>query len=318
MTTRPRLAVRLMQAQALVIGVGGLTLIIAAVIVAPQLFHIHLIDSGVGDLESQLHAEEAFASSFAISVGVAVVAALLTAGAISWFLVRRVSRPVELLAQSCASRGCRQVRRRRARRRLQPRARPALHVLQRHGTPPCRDRGHARSTAGRPRPRVCAHRWRRSRPTSRAWRTGSCRPMPRPGASCWRRSNASVASQATSASRSGRGGARSRAAPGALGRGTPGLTCGGHGLLPAPPRQGRRAPDLTESHETLDVVVDAMRIEQVLANLLDNALFPHAGGRVGDRWRPPRSRRCPHRCVRYGRGHHRPRADDDLRALLPC
>jgi signal transduction histidine kinase len=57
----------------------------------------------VGDPEVQLHAEEAFASSFAVSVAVATVSALLAAGLVSWFIVRRVSRPVEELAQSAES-----------------------------------------------------------------------------------------------------------------------------------------------------------------------------------------------------------------------
>lgn len=92
-----------MQAQALVVGVGAATLIIAAAIVAPRLFHDHLIEAGVSDPEVQLHAEEAFASSFAISVVLATLTALLAAGGVSWFMVRRVSRPVEELAASAES-----------------------------------------------------------------------------------------------------------------------------------------------------------------------------------------------------------------------
>jgi signal transduction histidine kinase len=92
-----------MQAQVLVILVGGLSLVVAAVLVAPGLFHGHLIDAGVSDPEVQLHAEEAFASSFAISVALAAVAALIAAGGVSWFMVRRVSRPVEELADSAES-----------------------------------------------------------------------------------------------------------------------------------------------------------------------------------------------------------------------
>jgi signal transduction histidine kinase len=103
MSKRPRLATRLMQAQVLVVGVGAVTLIIAAALVAPRLFHEHLIDAGVNDPEVQLHAEEAFASSFAIAVLLATVTALLAAGGVSWFMVRRVSRPVEELAQSAES-----------------------------------------------------------------------------------------------------------------------------------------------------------------------------------------------------------------------
>ena len=100
MSARPRLATRLMQAQVLVVGVGTLTLLVSAIIVAPLLFHDHLIRAGVTDVDVQAHAEEAFASAFAISVALAAVTALLAAGAVSWFMVRRVSRPVEDLARS--------------------------------------------------------------------------------------------------------------------------------------------------------------------------------------------------------------------------
>ncbi|CAB4834625.1 MAG: HAMP domain-containing protein [Actinobacteria bacterium] len=100
MKRRPRLAVRLMQAQALVVGIGTLTLVVSAILVAPTLFHNHLIQAGVADVTVQLHAEEAFASAFAISVGLAAVTSLLAAGAIAWLMVRRVSRPVEELAES--------------------------------------------------------------------------------------------------------------------------------------------------------------------------------------------------------------------------
>lgn len=89
-----------MQAQALVVGIGTITLVVSAVLVAPLLFHDHLIHAGVADANVQMHAEEAFASAFAISVALATVTALLAAGAISWLMVRRVSRPVEELAES--------------------------------------------------------------------------------------------------------------------------------------------------------------------------------------------------------------------------
>jgi two-component system sensor histidine kinase BaeS len=96
----PRLATRLMVAQALVVGIGALALVLTAVVVAPGLFHEHLMQVGVNDSDVQLHAEEAFASSFAISVAVATAVSLAAAGLVSWFLVRRVSRPVEELAQA--------------------------------------------------------------------------------------------------------------------------------------------------------------------------------------------------------------------------
>ena len=96
--TRPRLATRLMVAQAIVVGIGAVTLVVTAMLVAPSLFHDHLTHVGVSTPDVQMHAEEAFASSFGISVAVATVVSLLAAGLVSWFLVRRVSQPVEELA----------------------------------------------------------------------------------------------------------------------------------------------------------------------------------------------------------------------------
>lgn len=100
---RPRLATRLMLAQAIVVGLGALTLVVTAIVVAPGLFHEHLTSAGVDSADVQMHAEEAFASSFAISVTVATAVALLAAGVVAWFLVRRVSRPVEELAVAARS-----------------------------------------------------------------------------------------------------------------------------------------------------------------------------------------------------------------------
>jgi len=95
---RPRLAVRLMTAMALVIAVGGITLLVTVNLVAPGLFHDHLSHFGMMSPEVTAHAEEAFASSFTIAITVAMVASLIAAGLVSWFLVRRVARPVEDLA----------------------------------------------------------------------------------------------------------------------------------------------------------------------------------------------------------------------------
>ena len=95
---RPRLAVRLMTAMALVIAVGGLTLLVTVNLVAPGLFHDHLSHFGMMSPEVTAHAEEAFSSSFAIAITVAMATSLIAAGLVSWFLVRRVARPVEDLA----------------------------------------------------------------------------------------------------------------------------------------------------------------------------------------------------------------------------
>jgi signal transduction histidine kinase len=96
----PRLVTRLMTAQVVVIAVGALALIAAAVLVAPSLFHYHLAQTGETDPLVQHHAEEAFATSFAIALLIATVLSLVAAGAVSWFLVRRVAHPVEELADA--------------------------------------------------------------------------------------------------------------------------------------------------------------------------------------------------------------------------
>ena len=100
MTRRPPsgLAGRLMTAQILVIAMGSVTMVAATLLVAPRLFRRHLAHAGVNSPQVRKHAEEAFASSFAISLTIATVAALVTAGLVSWFLVRRVAHPVEELA----------------------------------------------------------------------------------------------------------------------------------------------------------------------------------------------------------------------------
>jgi two-component system, OmpR family, sensor histidine kinase BaeS len=97
---RTGLAARLMTAQVLVIGVGALTLVVAAALVAPSLFNEHLARTGEDSPLVRHHAAQAFASSFAISLALALAAALTAAGIVSWFLVRRVAYPVAALADA--------------------------------------------------------------------------------------------------------------------------------------------------------------------------------------------------------------------------
>lgn len=94
------LAARLMIAHIVVIAAGALTLALTAVLVAPTLFRRHLARTGESSAPVRRHAEEAFASSFAVSLTVAAFAALLAAGVVSWILVRRVAGPVEELAHA--------------------------------------------------------------------------------------------------------------------------------------------------------------------------------------------------------------------------
>ena len=97
---RPRLATRLMWAQVLVVAIGAITPVIAASIVAPRLFHLHLSQAGVTGEHVLMHAEAAFNSALNFAVAIGVVMSLLAAGIVSWFLVRRIAAPIESLAAS--------------------------------------------------------------------------------------------------------------------------------------------------------------------------------------------------------------------------
>lgn len=269
MKVRPRLAVRLMQAQALVIGVGGVTLIVAAVLVAPQLFHVHLIDSGVGDLQAQTHAEEAFASSFAISVAVAAVAALVTAGVISWFLVRRVSRPVELLAQSAqaVAAGKYDV--------TVPDAAFSSELEQLSTS--FNDMAHRLAETEVTRSRLLAdlaHELRTPLATLEAYIEGMEDGVLATDAASWGIMLAQVERLRRLASDLRVVAAAEEHALGLHLEPCDAALLAGHAVAAAVPRYLAKGVSLhlSETGDRLEVVVDAIRIEQVLANLLDNAL----------------------------------------------
>lgn len=94
------LATRLMFLLVLVIAVGSVTLVVATDLLAPGLFRSHLMRSGERSPMVLHHAEQAFNSAFTISLSLATLAALAAAGLVSWFLVRRVAHPVQELAHA--------------------------------------------------------------------------------------------------------------------------------------------------------------------------------------------------------------------------
>ncbi len=96
----PRLATRLMLAQVLVVAVGAITPVIAAALLAPRLFHLHLMQAGVKHNAVAQHAEAAFQSAMGIAVMLGVLMSLVAAGIVSWFLVRRIASPIEQLAHA--------------------------------------------------------------------------------------------------------------------------------------------------------------------------------------------------------------------------
>jgi len=96
---RRSLAAKLLAAQLLVIVAGALTLAFVALAIAPGLFHAHVRDAlGLVPQDVSRHLDEAFEDSVLFSLAVAVGAALAAAGAVSAFLALRIVRPVRALA----------------------------------------------------------------------------------------------------------------------------------------------------------------------------------------------------------------------------
>jgi len=96
---RGRLATRLFATQALIVIAGALTLVVVAVVVAPGLFRDHL-QRAVGPVPPDLahHLDQALAQALLLSLGIAVAAALVTTLAVSWFVTRRLTRPIAATA----------------------------------------------------------------------------------------------------------------------------------------------------------------------------------------------------------------------------
>ncbi|MBB2892058.1 sensor histidine kinase [Flexivirga oryzae] len=95
----PGIATRLLLAQGLVVTCGAITAAGVAAIVGPPLFHHHLLMAGERPNTPELrHIERAYTSANTIALGMAVLIALIAAIAVTWYLSRRLTRPVVQLA----------------------------------------------------------------------------------------------------------------------------------------------------------------------------------------------------------------------------
>ena len=97
------LAGRLFTVQLLVIGITFLTLLITVALIAPNLFLHHLEMTGEDSAVVQAHAREAFETSVGLALLAAAAVAVIAATALSWFLARRVSRPITALSAAAES-----------------------------------------------------------------------------------------------------------------------------------------------------------------------------------------------------------------------
>ena len=100
MRRRRTLATHLMGSQITVIIAGAATLIITALLIAPGLFTHHLTMTGEDSPTVQEHARQAFFTSFGIALAAGIGLSLIAATLVSWIIVRRVADPVERLADA--------------------------------------------------------------------------------------------------------------------------------------------------------------------------------------------------------------------------
>jgi two-component system sensor histidine kinase BaeS len=98
------IATRLLLAQAVVLIAGAATTWAVAAAVGPPLFREHLHRAGVAaESAEQMHAEQAYRSATAISIGVALGVAALTALVVSWYFSRRVQRSVAEVSSAASA-----------------------------------------------------------------------------------------------------------------------------------------------------------------------------------------------------------------------
>ncbi|ADG76408.1 integral membrane sensor signal transduction histidine kinase [Cellulomonas flavigena DSM 20109] len=107
-TAPPRsgLAGRLLAAIALVMAAGAVTAWAVASLVGPAVFHEHMLRAGLSDHdEAVLHAEEAFRSASSLALGFALAAAAAASLAVSLVLTRRIGRSLAVLSSAASSLG---------------------------------------------------------------------------------------------------------------------------------------------------------------------------------------------------------------------
>ncbi|MDC5696855.1 HAMP domain-containing histidine kinase [Intrasporangium calvum] len=98
---RVGLAPRLMLAQVLVLGASVITAGLVAAFVGPPLFHHHMLQAGHGPNTPELaHIEEAYRAASFVSLGVALVIALVCAAAVTWYVTRRLQAPLGALSRA--------------------------------------------------------------------------------------------------------------------------------------------------------------------------------------------------------------------------
>ena len=100
---KPRLITQLLVGQTVLIVISGVTLVGTALLVAPPIFNRHMHEAGIDTSAARKHITEAFAGSFSLSLVIAMLTALMVAGVMAWYLMRRIAEPIESLAMFAES-----------------------------------------------------------------------------------------------------------------------------------------------------------------------------------------------------------------------
>lgn len=101
---RRGLGVRLLLAHGLVVVASLGTAVAVASFVGPPLFHQHMLEAGHTATSPELvHIEQAFIDASALSLGIALVIALLFAFAVTWYVSRRLERPLSAMTEAAGA-----------------------------------------------------------------------------------------------------------------------------------------------------------------------------------------------------------------------
>ncbi len=95
-----------MLAQGAVVTAGILTASGVAALIGPPLFHDHLVRAGMSATAAEVdHVEQAYREASFVSLGVALVIAVLCALAVTWYVAGRLQRPLASLTRSAERMG---------------------------------------------------------------------------------------------------------------------------------------------------------------------------------------------------------------------
>ena len=97
--TRRTLATRLIVSHSAVLLVGILSAVAVTAVVGPTIFHRHLLRSGQTSVDLG-PVEEAYAEANLLSLAIALLVAVSVSVAVSWYVIRRVRQPLKGLTQA--------------------------------------------------------------------------------------------------------------------------------------------------------------------------------------------------------------------------